>query len=345
VPTFEDPVADAAEAQHYEGSPARPARWETPQPPTKCWARWPGGWPRGAWPCTTPPWAPMVGWPDGRPAKTTNRNLSSEVAFLTRALKAPTLRESVARLAGRARAESWSHEEFLVACLQREVSARDSHGGEGRIRAARFPARKSIGLRAYAWEDLRMAAHGRDSYVLAGVNLREFVASWLSDLIAGDDQMQGLLIEAETAPDVENRYSYGASYVMAQIAPRAVKETATTNELLLFAVMAVYQGAEYPGTDPTHWDGLEAHIEQAFGYARSIGESEMAKRLRRDVIRRSEEDPPAAYVKSLNRSLKHDPAKIAAHEREMASIHRNIRAAAVLDPDGDFDLDLLQHQP
>jgi DNA replication protein DnaC len=42
------------------------------------------------------------------------------------------------------RTESWSHEEFLAACLQREVSARESHGGEGRIRAARFPARKSL---------------------------------------------------------------------------------------------------------------------------------------------------------------------------------------------------------
>jgi DNA replication protein DnaC len=76
--------------------------------------------------------------------KTTPRDLTAEVAFLTRALKAPTLRESVPRLAERARAESWSHEEFLVACLQREVSARESHGGEGRIRAARFPARKSL---------------------------------------------------------------------------------------------------------------------------------------------------------------------------------------------------------
>jgi DNA replication protein DnaC len=72
------------------------------------------------------------------------RNLSSEIAFLTRALKAPTLRESVPRLAERARAENWSHEEFLVACLQREVAARESHAGEGRIRAARFPARKSL---------------------------------------------------------------------------------------------------------------------------------------------------------------------------------------------------------
>jgi len=76
--------------------------------------------------------------------KTATRDLTAEVAFLTRALKAPTLRESASRLAERARAESWSHEEFLVACLQREVSARESHGGEGRIRAARFPARKSI---------------------------------------------------------------------------------------------------------------------------------------------------------------------------------------------------------
>jgi DNA replication protein DnaC len=72
------------------------------------------------------------------------RDLGAEVAFLTRALKAPTLREAVPRLAERARTESWSHEEFLIACLQREVSARDSHGGDGRIRAARFPARKSL---------------------------------------------------------------------------------------------------------------------------------------------------------------------------------------------------------
>ena len=76
--------------------------------------------------------------------KTAARDVTSEIVYLTRALKAPTLRESVARLAERAKAESWTHEEFLAACLQREVSARESHGGEGRIRAARFPARKSL---------------------------------------------------------------------------------------------------------------------------------------------------------------------------------------------------------
>jgi DNA replication protein DnaC len=75
---------------------------------------------------------------------TAARDVTAELVYLTRALKAPTLRDAAGRLAERARAEGWSHEEFLAACLQREVAARESHGGEGRIRAARFPARKSL---------------------------------------------------------------------------------------------------------------------------------------------------------------------------------------------------------
>ncbi|MET8000823.1 MULTISPECIES: IS21-like element helper ATPase IstB [Nonomuraea] len=72
------------------------------------------------------------------------RNVAAELAYLSRVLKAPSLAAAVERLAERARAESWTHEEFLAACLQREVAARDSHGGEARIRAARFPARKAL---------------------------------------------------------------------------------------------------------------------------------------------------------------------------------------------------------
>src|SRR5438105_3053278 len=68
----------------------------------------------------------------------------SDLAYMCRALKAPSLAASVERLADRARAEGWSHEEFLAACLEREVAARQDHGGEARIKAARFPARKSL---------------------------------------------------------------------------------------------------------------------------------------------------------------------------------------------------------
>src|SRR5436309_14053299 len=79
-----------------------------------------------------------------KPTSGSGRNVTAELAYLTRTLKAPSLAAAVDRLAERARAESWSHEEFLAACLQREVAARESHGGEGRIRAARFPSRKSL---------------------------------------------------------------------------------------------------------------------------------------------------------------------------------------------------------
>jgi DNA replication protein DnaC len=79
-------------------------------------------------------------------AKPTNsgRNIAAELAYLTRTLKAPSLAAAVDRLAERARTESWTHEEFLAACLQREVAAREAHGGEARIRTARFPARKAL---------------------------------------------------------------------------------------------------------------------------------------------------------------------------------------------------------
>ncbi|MEV5646245.1 ATP-binding protein [Streptomyces flaveolus] len=75
---------------------------------------------------------------------TTSRDVAAELAFLSRALKAPALLEAADRLVERASAESGTHQEYLAACLQREVAAREAHGGEGRIRAARFPARKTL---------------------------------------------------------------------------------------------------------------------------------------------------------------------------------------------------------
>ena len=56
-----------------------------------------------------------------------------DLAYLCRELKAPSLLAGIERLATRAREEVWSHEDFLAACLEREVSSRQSHGGEARI--------------------------------------------------------------------------------------------------------------------------------------------------------------------------------------------------------------------
>ena len=69
---------------------------------------------------------------------------TSELHHLFRALKAPAAARAMPKLAERAREESWSHERFLEAVLTTEVSSRESHGGESRIKAARFPARKTL---------------------------------------------------------------------------------------------------------------------------------------------------------------------------------------------------------
>src|ERR1700683_1109518 len=68
----------------------------------------------------------------------------AELAHLFRALKAPAAARALPALAVRAREESWSYERFAEALLSTEVSARESHGGEGRTKTARFPARKTL---------------------------------------------------------------------------------------------------------------------------------------------------------------------------------------------------------
>jgi DNA replication protein DnaC len=69
---------------------------------------------------------------------------TSELSPLFRSLKTPAAARALPKLAQRAREESWSYERFAEALLSTEVSSRESHGGEARIKAARFPARKTL---------------------------------------------------------------------------------------------------------------------------------------------------------------------------------------------------------
>jgi DNA replication protein DnaC len=69
---------------------------------------------------------------------------TAELTHLFRELKAPAAARALPKLAERARTEEWSYEKFAQALLSTEVSAREAHGGEGRIRSARFPARKTL---------------------------------------------------------------------------------------------------------------------------------------------------------------------------------------------------------
>ncbi|MBF0817164.1 AAA family ATPase [Microbacterium paludicola] len=67
-----------------------------------------------------------------------------QLTYLAGALKAPRILEAAERLAEQARTASWSFEDYLAAVLEREVSARNASGARLRIRAAGFPAVKTI---------------------------------------------------------------------------------------------------------------------------------------------------------------------------------------------------------
>ena len=67
-----------------------------------------------------------------------------QIHYLAGALKAPRITEAAARLADHARDAGWTHEDYLAAVLEREVSARNASGAELRIRAAGFGARKTL---------------------------------------------------------------------------------------------------------------------------------------------------------------------------------------------------------
>ncbi len=69
---------------------------------------------------------------------------AAELTHLFRQLKAPAAARALPKLADRARSEEWSYEQFAAALLKTETDSRDSHGGQARIKAARFPARKTI---------------------------------------------------------------------------------------------------------------------------------------------------------------------------------------------------------
>ena len=67
-----------------------------------------------------------------------------QITYLAAALKAPRIIDAATRLADQARDAGWTHEDYLAAVLEREVSARNASGAELRIRAAGFGSRKTL---------------------------------------------------------------------------------------------------------------------------------------------------------------------------------------------------------
>lgn len=84
-----------------------------------------------------------------------SKDVNGEVTFLARELKTPVIGETFTQLADQARAQSWSHEEYLAAVLGRQVASRAANGARQRVAAAHFPAPKV--LEDFIFDQIRQA--------------------------------------------------------------------------------------------------------------------------------------------------------------------------------------------
>lgn len=115
--------------------------------------------------------------------------MPSMIAYLTRVLKTPTIGAFWEELAGQARDENWSHEEYLAALLQRQVADRESKGTVMRIRTAHFPTVKTL-------EDFNLdhlPSLRRD--VLAHLATSTYVAKAENVILLGPGVIRGLILK------------------------------------------------------------------------------------------------------------------------------------------------------
>jgi DNA replication protein DnaC len=80
------------------------------------------------------------------PAKTKS---GERLPYLLSKLKAPRVLERLEQTAALAREQEWPYERFLETLLEAEVFARDASGARMRVRAAGFPAIKT--LEGFEW--------------------------------------------------------------------------------------------------------------------------------------------------------------------------------------------------
>jgi len=78
------------------------------------------------------------------PTTLPGKDVTGEVTFLARELKAPLIAQTFLALGDQAREQGWSHEEYLAAVLGRQVASRAVNGTRMRISAARFPQIKTL---------------------------------------------------------------------------------------------------------------------------------------------------------------------------------------------------------
>lgn len=163
-------------------------------------------------------------------------------------------------------------------------------------------------------------------YVLDDLDINNFVHAWLRHLSTGDPEAADLL-HAATADSFS-----GGLFLLRNIGPQKRTSFAATEQLILYAVLAVYQDPTLPWTRQS-WQGTRHHIQHAFAHANTLGRSKVAIALLTRAAKRSTTDPsPGSSPMSSDPSVD-DPARLAARNKKtVGTFNRDVDAARLLDP-------------
>lgn len=174
------------------------------------------------------------------------------------------------------------------------------------------------------------------NFHLEDIDVDRFARQWLEGLDSDTASSRGLL----------DYKGMGPYFMMSNIGPRAVEPDSSADELVLYAVLAAFQNADFPGRNEEAWDSAEGHLDAAFRYANSIGRTGVSRSLLAVAVRRATRERGGFSDQLTAASLKNDAAQIAAHEQEMAHIlDRDVRAAYLLDPGVSIDELILNPEP
>jgi len=131
-------------------------------------------------------------------------------------------------------------------------------------------------------------------YVVAGRDLRRFVAARLDQVQTADPTQHPIVSAVAEETDPKEQAFLGGAALMSFIGPRAWGEAGSDEELLLFAVLAVYTMR-----DDEPWEGYESRVQRAFEFMHEIGEVEAARRLRQEIVDKDKDDELQAITNLL----------------------------------------------
>lgn len=161
-------------------------------------------------------------------------------------------------------------------------------------------------------------------YTLDDLDINNFVHAWLRHLATGSPEAVHLLHAATDDP-----FS-GGCFLLRNVGPQKRTSFAATEQLILYAVLAVYQDPALPWTRQP-WQGINHHVQQTFAHANTLGRSGVAATLLTRGTERGTSRAGADRRSPPSRHCEDDPSQqITSNQQTADTFDRDIAAATLL---------------